>query len=69
MAHTCFGEFCIITSSWDCPNRHDREQADKRTAEEIENARNPIRIAMKIQMDKLLKELSTPPHTEETASE
>lgn len=49
MVHTCFGEFCAVTGSWDCPNRYDREEADRRTPEEIETARRPVKLSLEIQ--------------------
>jgi hypothetical protein len=58
MVHTCFGEYCPVTGSWDCPNRSDREEADKRTAEEIEKAREPIRKRINAANEELYKELS-----------
>lgn len=47
MEHICYGEYCIINGSWDCPNRADREKADKRPIEDIEKARKYVKLAMK----------------------
>lgn len=38
MAHTCAGEYCIISGSWSCPNRLGRVEADVRSPEEIKRA-------------------------------
>lgn len=57
MAHTCFGEYCMITGRWDCPNRSDREEADKRTPEEIERAQAPTKAYLRDKDNEIKKEL------------
>lgn len=59
MAHTCYGEHCMITGSWDCPNRYDREEADKCLPEEIEKARKPVRDYLERMNAEIYREITS----------
>lgn len=51
MAHTCFGEYCIFTPGdpWNCLNWVNKEEADKRSAQEIKAAQPPVKRWLKWQ--------------------
>ncbi len=44
MTHTCFGEYCIISDSWNCANRAGRGEADARSQQEVRAARRPVEL-------------------------